>query len=153
MCPVEDGVVGAEEDGDGVGFGEVLEDPHLPQGAGAVERAAAEGAAHLEHGAFVARFIDVDAADVGGDVEVVLLDPGGVAQVERGVVDLAPQLGEFLDPAAEFGAESVEGVLDLEAGHIDEQDRPHDEGLLGGLEVQQARVEPGHPFHGCPRAL
>ena len=31
--------------------------------------------------------------------------------------------------------------------------RAHDEGLLGGLEVQQARVEPGHPFHGCPPAL
>lgn len=99
-----------------------LEVPHLPRGSGTAERAAAEGAAaHLEHGAFVTRFVDVDAADVGGDVAVVLLDPGGVPTSSSESWILRRSSGEFLDPTAELGAESVEGVLDLEVGHVDER--------------------------------
>ena len=88
-----------------------------------------------------------DAVQMPVDVEVLVLHPHRVVEVEPVVGELLAELRHRLDPQGEFVAQPVEGVA---AGHrrgVELQDRAHMQWLCGGFEVQEAGVESAEPLH------
>ncbi len=81
------------------------------------------------------------------DVEILVVHPHRMVEVEPAVGELLPELRHRLDPQAERVAKPVEGVA---AGHgrgVELEDRAHVQGLLCGFEVQETGVESAEPLH------
>ena len=130
-----------------VGARDVLDDPHLPQRAAPIERQRCDVAADLGEFDTTARRRQADAVQVSVDVEVLVLHPHRVVEVQPVVRQLLPELGHRLDSQFESVAQPVERVT---AGHgrgVDLEDRAHVQWLGGGFEVEEAGVESAEPLH------
>ena len=80
-------------------------------------------------------------------VEILVLHPHRVVEVEPAVGELLAELRHRLDPQAEFVAQPVEGVAAGDRRGVQLQDRAHVQGLRCGFEVQEAGVETAEPLH------
>ena len=132
-----------------VGARDVLDHPHLPQRATAVQRQRRDVAADLGELDAAARGGQADAVQVPVDVEVLVLHPHGVVEVQPVVGELLAELRHGLDAQRERVTQAVERVT---AGHgrgVDLEDRAHVQRLRGGFEVEEAGVESAEPLHGA----
>ena len=88
-----------------------------------------------------------DAVQVPVDVEVLVLHPHRVIEVEAVVGEFLAELRHRLDPQTERVAQPVEGVAAGDGRGVDLQDRAHVQRLRGGFEVEEAGVESAEPLH------
>ena len=137
---VDGGVVHLGEHGDLVVV-VPLDHPHLPQRAGAVERLSGEVAAELDELGVPTGLRQGQTVDVPVDVEVLVLDPDRVVQLERHLAQLAGELGDVADPAVDQLLELPEGVAVRHRARVQHDDAAHVQQLLGRLQVEEARVE------------
>ena len=87
------------------------------------------------------------AAHVVLDVEVVVVDPHRVVEVEDRVVQLAAERGIRADALAQRVAQRFEVVRDGHRGLVDDQQPAHVEQVRAALQVQEAGVEPAQSVH------
>ena len=125
-----------------------LDEPRLPQRVRTIDRRRRELPAQREELALIRRRIHPDQLDVAGDVEVEVLDPRRVPHVQRRVVDLAPKRRNLLHPPREPTAHPLEGVALGDGRDVQMHDAVDRHLLLLGLQVQKARVQSRHAFHG-----
>jgi hypothetical protein len=85
------------------------------------------------------------------DVEVVVLHPHRVVEVERTVGELLAESRHSLDAQRHFVFEAVERVAARHGRGIEFQNGAHVQRLFGRFEVQEARVEPRKPLHAADR--
>jgi len=138
----------------GVGAGDVLDHPHLPQRAAAVQLQRGDVPADLGQLDAAARARQPDPVHVPVDVEIRVLDPYRVVEVERRVGQLLAELRHGRDALAEHLPHLVEAVAARNGGGVEFQHRAHVQGLLGGLQIEEAGVESAEPLvsgHGRDR--
>ena len=124
-----------------------LDHPHLPQRAGAVERQAGEVPGQLDQLVVPAGLRQREPVHVPVDVEVLVLDPDRVVELERDLAQLARERGHVVHPGVDLVAEGVERVRLRHRARIQHDQPAHVHELLGGLQVQEARIEPRQAVH------
>ena len=128
---------------------EPLDDVHLPQRLGAIELAAA----HVAHVAGqlleAARRRQRGAAQVVVEVEVLVVDPIGVAEAQRHLHQPAPEHGGQGQARPDQVAQFLEGVAAGDGGGVEHRRHRHVHVQAGRLQVQEARVQAGQPLHGA----
>ena len=144
--PVHGGVVHLGEERDPA-VRQALDDPHLPQRARPVQRDAGEVAAQRGQLALVPGLGQRRAVDVALDVEVVVVDPHRVVDVERDVAQLLTELGHRAHPGLDRVAHRDEGVATRHGLGVDHQHPAHVQQLFGGLQVEERRVESAEVLH------
>ena len=143
---VDGGVVDLGDDADAVLL-EALDDPQLPQGTGAVQRGAGDLPGHLAQLAAAAGGGAADAADVEVQVEVRVLDPERVRQVERHLAEPAGERRHQVEPASDELLEVLERVAAGDGAGVQHHRHGHVHVVGGVLQVQEGRIEPGQTFH------
>src|SRR5688500_15519172 len=86
--------------------------------------------------------------DVAVDVEVRVTDPDRVIELQRDLAQLPREGGDVADAVVDLGLHGVEGVAVGHRGRVEDDQAAHVHELLGGLEVEEARVESGQSIHG-----
>jgi len=140
-------VVHLRHHGDGTVL-EAFDHPHLPQRPGAVEGNARDVAAQLGQFVAAAGGGECDAMAVPVDVEVGVLDPHGVVEVELRVLQLAPERGNRFGARAELRLELGERVATRNRRHVENDDSADVEELRRRFEVEEGRVETAESLHG-----
>ena len=136
-----------------VGTCDVLDDPHLPQRAAAIQRQRRDVAADLGQLLAATRRGKADAVQMAVDVEVVVVDPHRMVGVEPAVGELLAELRHRLDAQPQLIAHSVEGVAAGHGGRVQLQNRAHMQRLCCGFEVEEAGVESTEPLHVADRSV
>jgi len=123
-------------DGDGAVRG-ALDHPHLPEGDGAVHLLARDVAAQVGELLAAAGAGHRDPVHVPVDVELGVVDPDRVVEVQHGVVQFPPEDGHALRPGGELRLEGLEVVPARDRRDV-EDDQPADVQELGGcLEIEE----------------
>ena len=76
------------------------------------------------------------------DVEVLVLDPDRVVEAERHPAQLAGELRDVADVLVDAGLQRLERVAARHRRGVEHDHAAHVHELRGGLQVQEARVEP-----------
>ena len=93
-----------------------------------------------------------DTVDVRLEVEVGILDPHGMAQIERDRHESATERFEQVHPVGQHLEQAL--VREALAGTRVEDERSHDVGQLRWrLHVEERRVHPAQRFHGLDSLL
>ena len=126
---------------------EPLDHPDLPERFAAVQGHRCDAGGHICQLSSSSWFRCVDAVDVEVEVEVGVLDPNGVVEVERHGHQATPEGGNQVHALCDEPADGVEGVP---AGHgvgVEDRRHGHVHVGIGGLEVGECGVDPRQAFH------
>ena len=120
-----------------------LEDIELPERAGAVEKLGMHPADDaLQRGA-VARRRQAAAEDVAVDVELVVLDPGGMIDVERRLLQPRFQDRRDVQPRGDHRLELFEEVALVAVGQAEDRHAADMHRHLRRLQIKKRRVQRG----------
>ena len=130
-------------------FGQPLDEVHLPQRLGPVQRRAGDLADRVVEFASAAWAVHPVGPDVVLEIDLAVLPPHRVVELERDVDQLVAERVELVEPAVDDLAELVDPELPVtqfvELDHRELQRvHVHDRRLA----VQQYRVPPAEPLHG-----
>src|SRR5208337_4406713 len=126
---------------------EPLDEVVFPQRATAVERNGVQlrdQGPQLGHAAGLRQRM---AADVPVEVELVVDDPDGVAEPERGRLEAAAIGRQDIEPRPRMLAKALEQIL-LAAGRLEGRHAPDMHRRLRRLQIEEGCVEHGKAFHG-----
>ena len=114
--------------------GQALDEVHLPQRLAAVQRRAGDPADRLVELAATARAVDPVRTDVVVEVDLAVLPPHRVVELERDVDELVAERVELVEPAVDDLAELVDAELTaLQLGDVDHRQ-------LEGVHVHRRRL-------------
>ena len=130
----------------GVGSAETLDRPHLPQWVPTVQGQGRQVAADFGQLGPATRRGQADAVQVAFDVEVFVLHPHRVVEVQKAVSQFLPEGRNRRDAQRQFIAQTFEAVATRNGGRVQLQHRAHMQGLGGGFEVEEAGIEPAQPL-------
>ena len=147
--PVHRGMVHLGDDGDAL-VGQALDDPHLPQGLGPVERMTGDVAGQVGQLAQATRTGHRGPPHVVVDVEVGVVDPHRVTQAERDLHQPTPEHRGAGDPGGDGLLHPLEGIAPGDGGRVENQGEGHVHVESRCLEVQEACVESTQSFHSRP---
>ena len=126
---------------------EALDDVHLPQRAAPVERTAGDVTGDVGQLVVAAGRGGGDAPQVVVEVEVGVLDPHRVVEIERDGGQSLPELRKQMQSALEELLDRVERVATLDRRRVERHGRRHVHVVVGRLEIQEAGVQPTQAFH------
>ena len=124
-------------------------DIHLPQGTVAIQRGAGDLADQLVELTPPARGRNLRPADVVVDVDLGVLHPHRVMELQRNVDQLISQRSQRVQPRQCGTAEQFEAVA-LDVRHVEHADLEGVHVDLGGLAVEHHRVHAVEPSHAHP---
>jgi hypothetical protein len=119
---------------------QTLGDIHLPQRTAPIERCAGDLADQLIELPTSARSGHACTAEVVIQVDVVVLHPHRMVQLQRDVYELAAKRRQRHQPRIGRAAEQIEAVSTLQAGHVEHADLQRMHVDFGCLAVQHQRV-------------
>ena len=128
--------------------GHAFDDPHLPQRPATVQRQRRDMAADFRQLGPAARRRQTYAVQMAIDVEVVVIHPDRMVEIQRIVGELFTELWHRLHTERQRVAQPVEGVAARHRRRVQLHDRANMHGLRGRFQVQEAGVESGEPLHG-----
>ena len=112
-----------------IGARHAFDDPHLPQRPAAVQRQRRDMAADLREFGPAARRRQPDAMQMAVDLEVVVIHPDRMVEVQRTVGELFAELRHRLDAERQRVAQPVEGVAARHRRRVQLHDRANMHGL------------------------
>jgi hypothetical protein len=134
------------EDGD-LAARQTLDHPHLPQRSRPVEPDPGEVPGDLGEFGLPTGSRYGEPVDVPVDVEVAVLDPQGVVDVDRHPLELAMEHRDVAHPVLEVVLEAREGVAVGDRLGVEQDDPADVHELLRCLQVEEARIQPTEAFH------
>jgi len=90
---------------------------------------------------------------VAFNVEVLVLYPDWMVEVEEAVGQLLPKCRDGRDPERELLAQTFEAVAARNGGRVQFQHRAHMQWLGRGFQVEEARIEPAESLKMLHRAM
>jgi len=129
---------------------EALDHPDLPQRASTVERDRCDAGCEFGQLPTASGSWSVHAMNVEVDVEVGVLDPDRMVEVERDVHQPASKRSDQVHALEDQLTDGLEGVA---AGHglgIEDRRHRHVHVGVGRFEVREGGVDPRQTFHGVP---
>ena len=125
-----------------------LDDPHLPQRPGPVQRQRGEVRGQGGELAVAAGLREGQPVHVALDVELLVPDPDRVVEAERHPTQLAGERRDVLDPSVDLRLHQLEGVRRRHGARVEHDQAAHVHQLGGRLEVEEAGVQAGESVHG-----
>ena len=126
---------------------EALDHVHLPQRAAAVERSAEDVGRELGQLGGAAGSRQGRPSHVVVDVEVGVLDPQRVVELERDLDEAPPERRQQVEPALDELDHLLEGVAAGDGGRVEDGRRRHVHVDRRRLEIEEGGIESGEPLH------
>ena len=143
---VDTGVVHPEQHRD-LAVGQSFDDPHLPQRLAAVERNPGDVRAEIGELLLTTGRRHCHPVHMPLDVEVAVLDPHRVVEIEDRVPDLSTERRQRPDPSFQLVTHLRERITPLHrlGIQLDQPDDVHQ--LRPRLQIQEGRIKTTQPFH------
>ena len=126
---------------------QALHHPELPQGPGAIEGRTGDLARHLAELPASTGGGAADAPDVVVDVEVGIVHPNRMVEVQRNLHQPSTKRRNQVEAVGDELLDLLERVAARHGVGIEHHGHGHVHVVGGGLEVQKRGVEPGESFH------
>ena len=130
--------------------GQALDEVHLPQRAVPVQRGAGDLPDRLVQLAATARGGQLEGPDVVVEIDVAVLPPHRMVELERDVDQLVAQRHQLVHPAGDDLAKRVDVESATVFVEFDDRDLDGVHVHVRRFAVQQHRIPAAQPFHRCP---
>ncbi len=146
-CAVDGRVMHLDHESDPVVL-QPFDDPRLPQGTGAVERNRGDLCCDVGQLAASSGCGTADTSYVVVEVEVGVLDPHRVVELERHLDQSSAERGNHVQPRPDVLLDRVEAVAPLHGRHVVDAGHGHVHVGRRGLHIQEGCVHSRQAFHG-----